>query len=167
MTWARALLLLVVFLAVLQMVLFYGDLPDVMASHFDGAGKPNGYSSKSSFFILSTVILAFTVGVFGGVPWIMHRVPSRKMNFPNRDYWLDPSRREQSLQTFESYFLWLGVMHAGLALLILQMVIDANLGPGPVVLSSGIWWTMGLYTLLFVVWLAAFLRRFRLPETEK
>ena len=57
MAVARFLLLFVVFLAVLQVVLFYGDLPDVMATHFDGAGSANDWSSKTSFFVTYAVIL--------------------------------------------------------------------------------------------------------------
>jgi Protein of unknown function (DUF1648) len=41
--------------AVLQCLHIYPQLPDVMASHFDAHGTPNGWQPKSAFFILISV----------------------------------------------------------------------------------------------------------------
>jgi len=73
-----------------------------------------------------------------------------------------PVRREETLKTFETWFIWLGVIHAGLALVILQQVIDANLAETPK-LGPGIWWPMLAYAVFFTGWLVGFCRRFRLP----
>lgn len=167
MAVARFLLLLVVFLAVLQVVLFYDDLPEVMASHFDGAGAANGWSSKPTFFAIYAVIMVVTVGTFVGMPLIMRRLPTRLINLPHREYWLAPERREQTLKVFEVNYLGLGVLHTGFALVILQMVIDANLHDGPPVLTAGIGWPLIAYGIVFTGWLIGFLRRFRRPAANE
>ena len=67
------LFLLLVLFAVLQCVHVYPQLPDVMASHFDARGTPNGWQPKHAFFILiAVVILVCTIPAFI-VPW---RLPS-------------------------------------------------------------------------------------------
>ena len=44
--------------ALLQSVFYYPQLPAVVASHFDGAGIANGWSSRNVFFTVYLVMVA-------------------------------------------------------------------------------------------------------------
>ena len=49
MSAPKAVFIALVALAVAQAIFYYPQLPGTMASHFDGAGHPNGWSSKPVF----------------------------------------------------------------------------------------------------------------------
>ena len=43
---------------------YYAQLPDVVASHFDGRGTPNGWQTKPLFFgfFVGTLVLTVLIG---------------------------------------------------------------------------------------------------------
>ena len=45
----RGVSLALLVLAALQIAYFYPQLPDTVASRFDGAGRPNGWAPKGAF----------------------------------------------------------------------------------------------------------------------
>ena len=85
-------------LALLQAVFYYPQLPDTIATHFAGNGEPNGWSSKSTFFLLMIGIMVF-IGISLG-PSVLWLWQPGLVNLPNRDYWLAPERNEQTKQFF-------------------------------------------------------------------
>jgi uncharacterized membrane protein len=149
--------------ALLQSIFYYPQMPAVVASHFDGAGAANGWSSRSVFFAIYLAMIAMTVGIFAWLPrWSGARGRTR-MNVPNRDYWLAPQRREQTMEFFCRQMMLLGIVHLLLAVFTLQLAILANLQQEPR-LHGSMPWALGCYFLLVSLWVIHLVLHFCRPR---
>lgn len=167
MTKSRTALLVLAAAAVLQLLYFYPLMPDTVASHFDGAGRPNGIQSREGFFGLSAGILVLTVTMMGGLGVLLRRLPTSWFNLPNRDYWLSRERREETVGYIGSQMEWFGAASLLLMLVILQMAFEANLTPAPRLEPGPVWWVLGLYFSFTMVWVTRFMLHFRKPATTR
>ena len=149
---------LIVLVAV-QVMYYYPQMPEVVASHFDGRGAPNGWSSRNLFFAIYLSMIALLAGIFIFVPRWSERRIGFSLKIPNRDYWLAPERLEQTRAFFQRQMIVMGVVHLLLAIFTVQLAIMANLGQ-ETQLHSGIGWALGLYFLFIIAWLVHFWRYF-------
>src|SRR6202790_4390417 len=71
------------------------DLPPTVASHFDAAGQPNAFMSRSGYvrFVLS-VAVALPVAVVV-ILWAVYSCAT-DLKMPNREYWLAPERLDRT-----------------------------------------------------------------------
>ena len=162
MSWLKRIFLGLTALAALQIVVYYPRLPAVVASHFDGLGAPNGWSSKEAFFGLYLVIVLMLYAVFGWMPkWIENR-PGRHMKIPNRDYWLAPERKAETWAFFRRQMMLMGNLHLLLAIFAIQLAILANFAAEPRMHAS-IAWALAIYFIAFTVWLIYFFWHFKKP----
>ena len=115
-------------LAVLQYTYFYPRLPDRVASHFDGAGRADGWSSKPAFFATNLGITLAMAAMFLSIAWIMKKMPDSAINLPNRAYWLAAERRGATIDYVRSQMEWLGAATIGFMVGLFQLSIEANLG---------------------------------------
>ena len=145
--------------AVAQVIIYYPQLPDVVASHFDGSGHPNGWMSKTAFFALDLAMILVIAASFLWVPRALGRFPVYLWSLPNRDYWFAPERRDESLRLIHSWLLVFGVATIVLMLVAFQCAIMANLQPPPTLSPVMIVSLVG-YFVFTAVWLAVFYRRF-------
>lgn len=164
---SRILLFIELVLAVLQLAHFYPLMPETMASHFDAAGRPNGFQSRAEFFGLMAVILVAVVGIFVGLGSFFRVIPMSWMNLPHREYWLAPERRESTVDFIGQQMEWFGVATLLLLLLVVQAAIDANLTPETRLDPHSMWLLLGLYLAYVAVWMVLFLRHFRKPEATR
>jgi len=153
--------LVLILLAVLQAIFYYPQLPETVASHFDGNGRPNGWSSKQTFFLTYYGLLLLMLGTLGGLPLLLRYVPVSLINVPHRKYWLAPERKEQSLSILRSKMGELGVVTLLFLISTLQLVINANLHPSKYFSSSTMWILLGGYMIYLVGWILTFMRKFR------
>src|SRR5260370_27893892 len=70
----------------------YAQLPEVMASHFNARGTPNGWQTKSAFFsvLIGVSLLAAVVGF--GIPRLITLLPPDDINLTNKGYLLAPEQ---------------------------------------------------------------------------
>jgi len=162
MIWLRRTFLTLIALAIVQIVYYYPLMPEVVASHFDGLGAPNDWSSKNGFFGLYAAILAMLVGVFVFVPGWSEKHGKFGMKIPHRDYWLAPERLVQTRAFFRRQMMIMGVAHVSLAIYAIQLAIQANFAQQPR-LHPSIGWALGLYFAILIAWLAHFYFHFRKP----
>jgi len=163
METSRLLLWLLLALAVIQALVYYPQLPDVVASHFDAAGNADGWMSKEAFFAVDLGTVALTALLFLTLPRV--RWPDRLINLPHKDYWLAPERREETFRTFQRQMLVFGCATLAFLLLVMQWAIEANLDGSQTLAPGPIWWLLGAYGLFTVVWLVRLLRHFyRIPR---
>jgi uncharacterized membrane protein len=107
----------------------YAQLPDVMASHFNARGVPNGWQTKSAFFsVLAGVSVLAAVVVFG-IPILITALPPEFINLPNKRYWLAPERRAETMGFLNGYFAWFGCALFTVILITINFAIQANLHP--------------------------------------
>jgi serine/threonine-protein kinase len=109
-------------------IAYYPQLPDRMASHFDGAGQANGWSPKASFFGLEAFILVLMTACFAIMPALIEGLPPRLVNLPNKDYWLAPERRAATMASISSALTWFGCAVLAFLIAITWLVIRVNLG---------------------------------------
>jgi uncharacterized membrane protein len=107
----------------------YAQLPDVMASHFDARGVPNGWQTKSAFFsvLIGVSVLAAVVGF--GIPRLITLLPPEYINLPNKRYWLAPERRAETMDFLNGYFAWFGCALFAVILFTINFALQANLHP--------------------------------------
>jgi hypothetical protein len=138
-----------------------GYLPERVASHFGGDGYADGYMTRDGYrqFMLFFVVV-FPLVLTGLIGWLPRRFP-RAINIPNRDYWLAPSRREESLAFLARHALWFGCMLVVFLAGVHWLVVRANT-VNPPRLANGPFLAMLVVFLAFMgVWTVALLRRFR------
>ena len=76
---------------------YYPLLPDRVASHFGASGQPDAWSSKESFVKIYFFVIAFIAVLFPGIGLILGKIPASLINLPNKDHWLSPERREETI----------------------------------------------------------------------
>jgi serine/threonine-protein kinase len=158
--------LLVLLLVVLQAGAYYPRLPETVASHFDISGEPNGWTSKGAFLGLSVGIALLLAGCFGLLPMILRKLPAAFINVPNRNYWLAPERRPETVERLRAEMLWLGVVAQLLVLVIVELVARANLTARPH-LPSPPWWLLAAAGSVTLFWLARVFWMFRVPAETR
>ncbi len=104
MSLARAILYLLIGVFLAQIVYYYPNLPETVASHFNGLGKPDGWMTKQNFVIFESVLLLIIIFEFTLLPFVIEKMPNSLINLPNKDYWLATERREATLGVIRGYF---------------------------------------------------------------
>jgi len=159
--WAIVLLLL------WQIFSAYPHLPDKVASHFNIAGKPNGWMSKQAFLRFDVFLVGILALLFYFSGFFMNKIPNAFINMPNKDYWLAPERRDNSLRVIAGFLLWLGNGTLIFIFILQQHMIDYNLNPRKY--SAGIGaWTPTIFYLFFVfLWTVGLFWRFQRPQNRE
>ena len=160
MSWFRRIFLALVAVAITQVIYYYPQMPDVVASHFNGLGAPNDWASKQGFFGLYLAIVLMLVAIFEFVPGWSESRSSFGMKIPNRDYWLAPERVEQTKAFFRRQMYIMGIVHMMLTIYAVQLAILANFNPEPR-LHPSIGWALMLYFIFLGAWLIHFYLHFR------
>ena len=115
-----------VLLGVLQAKNFAAMMPSVVATHFGSSGAPNGWQSQPAFFTMEGVLLAVGLFLAFGVPQLIGALPVMMLNVPNKEFWLAPERREQTLAFFKAQFAWFGCAFLAFMLVVNNLVFSAN-----------------------------------------
>ena len=146
-----------VLLALLSLVYFwrlYSQLPDVLASHFNGSGVPNGWMPKADFFKFLPLAGALIAAIAFLSPKLLAILPPSMVNLPNKDYRLAPERRAETVQYFEAALGWFGCAIFSLILFAAYNAIQANLHPARGFDSSSILVALGVFfgfVIFFIV----------------
>ena len=74
-----------------RLALVLDRLPEQVASHYDFAGRPDGYQSKFEFVCTATLLDLLMLGLVCVLPALIPRVPLRMVNLPHKAYWFAPN----------------------------------------------------------------------------
>lgn len=148
---ARLLLALLVLIAAAQTAHYYPLLPATLASHSNGRGEPNGWSSMQAFLEIYWGLFLLTLLLPYWATKLI--VPVSLGNGPNREYWLAGERRQETLDFIRGRMGWLA--GATLAFLIgtFELVFGANLDPRRGFSSSVLGVLLAVYLLFLLRWL--------------
>jgi len=119
---------MVLLLCIGHAVYYYPLLPDRVASHFGASGLPDAWSGKESFVKIYLIVVAVIALLFPGIGLILRKTPASLMNLPNKDYWLSPERREETIAVLSRQFLWFGSATLLLLLDIFHQSFRVHLG---------------------------------------
>jgi uncharacterized membrane protein len=121
------ILILLIALAWGQILWLRDRLPERVASHFDFAGNPNGWTTRDGFLATYGIMVTATGLLLLGGALLMRRVPATMINLPNRDYWLDPARRGEALGYLETWMLWFGVATTAFLMAMMSLAFNFSL----------------------------------------
>jgi len=158
---AQPLLLLLMAAAAGFIVIAGAHLPAWVASHFDAAGRPNGFMSKQAYITVMLAIVIVTPLMIGWLPALTLRQPNTRINLPNRDYWLAPERRAATIE------ILLGRMRLFACLLLAflcyahALVVRANQSAPPRLSSSALELGVVVFLVAALGWVLNLMRRFR------
>lgn len=142
----------------------HGQLPEKVASHFDGAGVANGWTERNTHTTLHVVTVLFMAALFSGLTALNSRLPREYVNIPRRDYWLAPERAATTHAWLANMILAMGCAVLVFFMALFRLIYRANLAPNPR-LDLAVWYyTVGLLAAIGVVF-AITLKRFRRPAS--
>jgi serine/threonine-protein kinase len=118
-----------------------GQLPDLVATHFDGSGRPNGWMSRSSHLLFTLVLgLAFPLFVVA-ILFVVRFLPDSIINIPHRDYWLAAGRRADTFAYLFRHSLWFACIGVSFVTSVHYLIVQAN-AQRPAQLSAP--WLLGM-----------------------
>ena len=138
-------------------------LPPFVASHFDSSGIPNGYMPRRVYVLF---MLGFVIGLpvlMVYLTWMRMGRPGTRINLPNREHWMAPVRREQTIAYLRERVMQFGMLLLAFLCYGHWLVIRANVSH-PVFLDQN-WFLSGLaiFILVMLIWLKRLLGHFRDP----
>ena len=155
----------VVLLAILAAFVWRSSqtLPPLVASHFAASGAANSFMSRGMYTIVSILLVV-------GAPLLVAFLPSaligkgeRKLNLPNRDYWLAPERREATLSFLRAHGKWFAAVLAVFLAYAHWLVVQANALEPPVLAPSAILRALAVFLAALAAWLVVLYVRLRKP----
>jgi uncharacterized membrane protein len=137
------------------------SLPALVASHFGVSGTADRFMPRDAYvrFMLAFVVVLplFIVGL----TTLILGSPNARINVPNREYWLAPERREETVSFLRLHTLRFGGMLVVFLCYVHWLVVRANEAQ-PVRLDSR-WFIGGLAVFLVFAlgWAKVLIGRFR------
>jgi hypothetical protein len=101
-------------------------LPENFATSFSATGEPECWMNRSSYMIYVTmmgslgIIAVVIIGYFG------RYMPDKWFSLPNREYWLAPERRAETMSYFFGQMLWLACLLTVFFIAVVLSTIHAN-----------------------------------------
>jgi hypothetical protein len=147
-------------LGLIQVAVYYPQLPETLAVHFNWRGDPNGWSSRETFFFIEIGLLTLLtlVAIFAPI-WSFR--PGMRFHLPNKEFWFAAERKAETIAWIESSYRKIFLSSMVLMLLVCEHVLRANLG-APVQIDSGLLrLALAVYFFLVFLLLVSLFRRFR------
>jgi serine/threonine-protein kinase len=156
---AQALLWLV---ALAQNAFYWQYLPERVATHFNGSGKPDGWMSRDNATMTMMAFQTLMPLMFIALGYAIYRIPTSLINIPHREFWFHPDRRDAAIQFIARNT---AVFSLGLSLFFMginHLTFRANTNGG-VLEPVGFWILMACFLAFTCLWTFWLLARFRLP----
>lgn len=156
-------IVLVAFLAVLAalfVIFTSAELPALVGSHFNFRGDPDGWMARESYVVLMVVfVLAYPALMTLAFSWLPQKFPSW-VNIPQRDYWLAPERRADSLKFLATHGCWFScILLLTLAGVHYAVVVGHRTQPPELPLPL-FFTVLGGFAIGLIVWTIKLVRRF-------
>lgn len=152
---------LLALLGLLMAAYYYPRMPERMASHFAADGHANGWQPREAFFLIMLVVGSLSAIISFFAPWRIASQPNGRINLPNRDYWLAPERRDQTMNYIAAFMAWFG---CGVLFVLLSgtlLALQANLAPDHHFNSQAMIVVLVAFLLLLMVGMIRFVRHFQ------
>jgi hypothetical protein len=137
------------------------ELPERMATHFDGGGQPDGWGSRGDY-VRFMVVFGLVFPLFApAICYVARFLPDRLWNIPHRDYWFAPERRRETLAYLFSHSLWLAPLMAGFVIGMHLTTVHANRLAEPQLPMGTVLGMTGIMLAGVGVWLVPLIRYFK------
>jgi hypothetical protein len=138
-----------------------GGLPPTVASHFDGAGYPNGFMPRSLYVTLLALIVFAVPLLLSVAPLIASGPAGERLNVPNKAFWLHPDRREATLAYIARHARWFGYSVTVFLCYVHWLVVRANALHPAHLSSPALIAGLVAFFIALLAWLAALYVHFR------
>ena len=143
----------------------YSELPQKIAIHFGFDGTPNGWAPKDGLLWTTLIVAAILSVTVLLPPRLIRSLASDRMNLPNKEYWLAPEHREQTMGFIEAQSVWFGCAVLLVLFTAFWLAARANLAPDKRFDSDTMWTALGIFFVVVIVWMVHFVRHFyRVPK---
>jgi serine/threonine-protein kinase len=159
-----SIFLLVVVFAIVFVLSTSQFMPDIVGSHFGLAGHADSLMPRGFY-------IRFMLSLLLGLPLLLVVIPNlflssstARINLPNRDYWLAPEQRADTIAFLRNHNLRLGSILILFFCYVHWLVVQANRVHPPHL--SSFWFVGGLVMFIVanLIWTVALFRRFRRPS---
>lgn len=138
-------------------------LPERLATHFNGVGQANGWSTRdewrSASLLLGTALPLAGVGLF----WIIRSFPTSTFNLPHRDHWLSAEQRPATFAYFLRHGWWLACLELFFLTGLYWAIVQANAASPPRLASAPLFAFTALFLAGIGAWIFQLRRRFAKP----
>ncbi|HVH72958.1 MAG TPA: DUF1648 domain-containing protein [Candidatus Dormibacteraeota bacterium] len=145
----------------------YSQLPEVVASHFDGRGRATGWQTKTALLGVFVGVSVLVVVVGFVIPKIIAAIPPPFINLPNKRYWLAPEHLAETIAFLNGYFAWFACALFLMLILTFDYAIQSNLHPERPPDPAGIWYGLAGFLIFTIAWTIRLLAKFlRSPQNN-
>ncbi|GAB4339098.1 MAG: DUF1648 domain-containing protein [Calditrichia bacterium] len=116
----------------LQQLYYYSQLPDQVAIHFSFQGEPDSWAAKPAYIGIAFFLVLMIGGGMGFSYWLIGHSGNDLINLPNKEYWLAPDLRDETIARIRTYVLLLGIETWLFLMIIMHKSMQANLNEGEV-----------------------------------
>lgn len=161
----KMMVVLTLVVCVSQIALWFNDLPEQVPSHFDGNGQVDGHMNRVAFCsTMGLMNLVFLIG-FPLLGLLTKYIPDSLVNMPNKDYWLAPNRRDNSMRTMTDFLTAIGWMTSWLFIGIFQMSALVAVKARETI-NPEFYLVMGIYLVVIVAMVVFLHFKFRIPTDD-
>ena len=156
-----AMTILSVVLGLAHIAYYHPQLPETVATHFNGRGEADGFSSRNTHSLLMAGIQIGLTGMFFGIGYLIRIMPTNLINVPNREYWFSDERKEQTVIKIRDGMFIVAIGTQLFLIGINHVSTMYNLGKP---MTGWFWPLIGLYlvfTIGFCIWMSI---QFRVPS---
>jgi uncharacterized membrane protein len=135
-------------------------LPDRVATHFNFAGQPDGWMTRTQHLVFMTL---FGIGlplIFVLLSFLTRILPNDVINVPRRDYWLAPQRRDETMRYLMRHCWWPACLAVVFVAGIQYLVVEANRQAPAQFSLTGILLIATGFAAGIVVWAIVMMRHF-------
>lgn len=97
-------------LALVQQGLYWPHWPERVATHFGPGGRADGWMSRGPAVLFQALLQTLFPWLLVAIGQWVGKLPNAVINMPNKDYWLAPERRDESLQWMAGMLSWVAVL---------------------------------------------------------
>jgi len=145
-----------------QLVFYFPQLPEQIASSFDFRGHPTGYTSRGNFLFLWILAIALINGMIPLVRLLVLRGPAVLINLPNKEYWLaNEANRQRAAEIMDTMLTMVAVGVNTMFIMIFQYTYELNTRGSA---SFGMWWTFLPLPLAAIIPIIYMFMKFRVPK---
>jgi uncharacterized membrane protein len=96
-------------LFILLQLIYYPQMPDNVAIHFNANGEVNGWTPRNANLIMSCIIVLIITLSFVGLPYILRNISCNLISIPKKDYWLSANNKERLIMILSKYLYSIGL----------------------------------------------------------
>jgi uncharacterized membrane protein len=95
---------------ILLQIIYYPQMPDNVAIHFNVNGEVNGWMPRDANLIISCLIVVIITLSFVGVPYILKSISGDLISIPKKEYWLSVNNKERLIKILSKYLYSIGLV---------------------------------------------------------